>query len=51
MEFQDLIYQKEGHVATITLNRPERLNAFTGTMIDGLIQSIRDANDVFFNLS
>jgi len=45
VELQDLIYQKEGHVATITLNRPERLNAFTGTMIEGLIQSVQDAND------
>lgn len=45
MELQDLIYTKDGHVATITLNRPQRLNAFTGTMIGGLIQSIQDAND------
>jgi len=44
MELQDLIYTKEGNIATITLNRPERLNAFTGAMTQGLMQAIDDAN-------
>ncbi len=30
MELEHLLYEREGPVATITLNRPERLNAVTG---------------------
>jgi enoyl-CoA hydratase/carnithine racemase len=32
MDFQEIRYEVADHVATITLNRPERLNAFTPTM-------------------
>jgi len=28
IEYPDIIYTKEGRVVTITLNRPERMNAF-----------------------
>ena len=31
--YDDLLYEKEGHLATITLNRPERLNAISGPML------------------
>ncbi len=27
MQFQEILYQKQGHILTITLNRPERMNA------------------------
>ncbi len=30
--YQDIEYAVDGHVATITLNRPDRLNAWTGQM-------------------
>jgi len=30
----DLLYEVKGRVAIITLNRPEKLNAFTGSMIE-----------------
>lgn len=43
MEYQDIIYSKEGHVATITLNRPERLNAFSMAMIDSIQRALQDA--------
>ena len=33
MEKADLLYQQEGNVASITLNRPEAKNAFSSTMI------------------
>lgn len=32
MSYQDILYTVEHHIATITLNRPERLNAWTQTM-------------------
>src|SRR5829696_6902143 len=31
----------EGAIATITLNRPEKLNAFTGTMREDLLAALR----------
>ena len=32
----DVLFERDGHVATITLNRPERLNAISMPMLDGL---------------
>ncbi|MBI5284592.1 MAG: enoyl-CoA hydratase/isomerase family protein [Chloroflexi bacterium] len=43
MEFQHILYEKQGGVATITLNRPERMNAFTDVMIREWAQAIEDA--------
>ena len=44
----ELIYEISGHVATITLNAPDRLNTISGTMLDGLsellIEADRDPN-------
>lgn len=39
MKFETLLYQLEGGVATMTLNRPERHNAFTVTMARELKQA------------
>ena len=36
----DLLYAVEGHVATITLNRPERLNAISVPMLDALSEAL-----------
>ena len=33
------------HVATITLNRPDKLNAFTGTMREDLLDALRECED------
>ena len=30
----EVLVTKTGHVATLTLNRPERMNAITGDMLD-----------------
>lgn len=32
MDYQEIIYEIDGHVATVTLNRPEKLNAWTFQM-------------------
>src|SRR5262245_42431168 len=34
---------KDGPIATITLNRPEKLNAFAGTMREDLLAALQDA--------
>ena len=43
MEYPDIIYTKEGHIAIITLNRPDRLNAFSMAMIDSIQRALQDA--------
>jgi enoyl-CoA hydratase/carnithine racemase len=47
MEYTQIIYSVDDRVATITLNRPEQLNAFTGTMMRELIDAFDqvDADD------
>jgi 2-(1,2-epoxy-1,2-dihydrophenyl)acetyl-CoA isomerase len=45
MESDHLIYTKDEGIATITLNRPQKLNAFTPDMYQGLLQMITDAAD------
>jgi len=44
MDYQDLLYEKEGAIATITLNRPEALNAISLPMLNGLSRALRDAD-------
>jgi len=39
----DLLYEVEDKVATITLNRPDKLNAFTGDMIEAWAKSLAEA--------
>ena len=43
MSYEQIIYKKEDGVATITLNRPQILNAFTPVMIDEWVQAIEAA--------
>ena len=47
MDFTEIRYDVDGHVATITLDRPDRLNAYTRTMHEELIQAfdLADADD------
>jgi 2-(1,2-epoxy-1,2-dihydrophenyl)acetyl-CoA isomerase len=42
MEYQDILYTKEGGIAAITLNRPDKRNAFTPEMTDSLYRAIDD---------
>jgi len=43
MEFKDTTYEKSERIATITYNRPEKMNAWTPRMFDELRQAIDDA--------
>jgi 2-(1,2-epoxy-1,2-dihydrophenyl)acetyl-CoA isomerase len=43
MDFKDIIYTKEEGVATITLNRPEMMNALTPNMGEEWVAAIEDA--------
>jgi enoyl-CoA hydratase/carnithine racemase len=47
MELKDLTYQKSEQIATITYNRPEKMNAWTPRMFDELRQAIEDAENDF----
>jgi enoyl-CoA hydratase/carnithine racemase len=44
VSFEQIIYEKREGVATITLNRPERLNAFTRRMLDEWLEALQDAD-------
>jgi enoyl-CoA hydratase/carnithine racemase len=44
MDYQDLLYEKEGAIATITLNRPEALNAISLPMLSSLSKALRDGD-------
>ena len=41
--YEELIYEVEDPIATITLNRPERLNALTGRLLDEIRHAIAAA--------
>ena len=43
MKYQDIIYTKKEGIATITMNRPDRRNAFSPEMKDGMCRAILDA--------
>jgi enoyl-CoA hydratase/carnithine racemase len=47
MDYQEILYAVEDHVLTITLHRPEKLNAFTGRMMFEVLDAIdrADADD------
>jgi 2-(1,2-epoxy-1,2-dihydrophenyl)acetyl-CoA isomerase len=44
MDFEQIIYDKSEGVATITLNRPERMNAFTPKMLDEWYAALLDSH-------
>lgn len=47
MEYTQILFDVEDHIATITLHRPDRMNAFTGTMMNEVIDAFdhTDADD------
>src|SRR3970040_1022374 len=42
--YSDLLYDVSGGIATITLNRPDRLNAISGPMLESFSRAFRDAD-------
>ena len=42
--YSDLLYEVDSRIATITLNRPDRLNAISGPMLDSFSRVLRDAD-------
>ncbi|MGI9053796.1 MAG: enoyl-CoA hydratase/isomerase family protein [Ilumatobacteraceae bacterium] len=45
MEYSQITYDMRGEVAVITLNRPDKLNAWTPTMAEEQVDAIARAND------
>ena len=45
MDFTTLLYERDGRIARITLNRPERLNAINGEMPGEIAAAVARAND------
>ena len=43
MGYETIIYEKRDGIARITLNRPERMNAFNGQLVMELVETIGDA--------
>jgi 2-ketocyclohexanecarboxyl-CoA hydrolase len=43
MQYQDILYEVKDRVATITINRPQVLNAFRALTCDELVQAFREA--------
>lgn len=43
-DYIDLLYEASNGIATITLNRPDRMNAISGPMLDSISRVLRDAD-------
>ena len=40
MDYQDIIYTKDSGIATMTLNRPDQMNAFSPAMSDSMYRAV-----------
>src|SRR4051812_26801940 len=45
MAFEDILYEKRDGIATITINRPQVLNAFRAETVEEMLQAMRDAEE------
>src|SRR5438552_2079645 len=45
MAYQDILYDKRGGIATITVNRPKVLNAFRAETVEEMLEAMRDADN------
>lgn len=53
MNFQTLLFEVKNHIALVTINRPEKLNALNNTVIEELksvFSFIKDSDDVFVTI-
>jgi enoyl-CoA hydratase/carnithine racemase len=44
-QMPDVLVETDGHITTITLNRPERMNAISGEMLGGLADQLRRCDE------
>src|SRR5579862_1729597 len=45
IEYKQILYSKENRVATVTLNRPEKLNAYSEVMVHDILHALGVASD------
>jgi 2-(1,2-epoxy-1,2-dihydrophenyl)acetyl-CoA isomerase len=45
MSFAEILHDKDAHVATITLNRPAKLNAYSEVMVHEILKALADSRD------
>jgi len=44
-KYETLLYEKKGHILLLTLNRPDKLNAWSGRMENEFLQAVQAANE------
>src|SRR5262249_26318232 len=44
MPYEDILYDKRDGVATVTINRPNVLNAFRARTVDEMLEAVKDAD-------
>ncbi len=45
MQFENLIYEKKGHIVKVTMNRPQKLNALNRDLLYDLRKALREVED------
>jgi enoyl-CoA hydratase/carnithine racemase len=45
MSYAQILFDKNGAVATVTMNRPEKLNAYSETMVHEILAALSDVRD------
>jgi enoyl-CoA hydratase/carnithine racemase len=45
MTYSQILFEKDGAIATVTMNRPAKLNAYSETMVHEILAALADARD------
>ena len=45
MSYSQILFEKDGGVATVTMNRPEKLNAYSEVMVHEILAALADVRD------